>query len=315
MKKNLSICMTTFNRSMIMTDCLKAILTAANKYSVKVYVSDNCSTDDTVVQLKKLKNKFSNLEYFVQDENKGFDINLKTCIDMAESAFVWVMGDYSQIEGDALETIFSIIEKYGDELGAAYFNNYNRLHGLASQEYSNVNNLLKRVGWHITLLDTVVINKKILEDQCFKRYERTMFAYFGYFIEALCLSDKKILWIDKSLTKSIHKDKESLWVNKTFTVWSKYWVDLVMSLPPQISVTTKQNLIRDHSHKSGIFSIKSLLNMRDRGILSTKILQSVGLNYLYKSMGWRIIPCIFLALIPKLFINLTKTLYLRLRIK
>lgn len=93
----LSICIPTYNRSKCLEDCLKSIVSQfGNKEvfeQVEVIISDNASTDSTTEVVKKFQHTFSNIHYFKNDTNLGFDRNLILVVEKSSGEYCLTLGD------------------------------------------------------------------------------------------------------------------------------------------------------------------------------------------------------------------------------
>lgn len=113
---NLSIAIPTYNRCskvIHLLDFLESEILniPEDKYEIEIIVSDNCSSDNTVEQIKKHKlYKASQLKLNVNKENIGLVDNLKKLASLCDlnSEYIWYMGDddlfFSGIVLDVLES-------------------------------------------------------------------------------------------------------------------------------------------------------------------------------------------------------------------
>lgn len=111
----LSICIPTYNRSVHLANCLSSI--AANipgsHPGVQVCVSDNGSTDDTREVVEQAA-KAVRIKYSRNSANLGYAPNLLRVIEMAESEFVWVIGDDDMLMPRAVERVLRLLEEQGE---------------------------------------------------------------------------------------------------------------------------------------------------------------------------------------------------------
>ena len=109
MKKRLSICIPTFNRSTYLRETLDSILPQATK-EIEVVVSDNASTDSTGELIRSIHGKFPNFVYFRWPKNMGPDENYQKVIDLASGDYCWFLGSDDQIRPRSVERVLSLIE-------------------------------------------------------------------------------------------------------------------------------------------------------------------------------------------------------------
>ncbi len=107
----LSICIPTYNRSHYLKRCLDNIVEHFKqnpelKNMVEVVVSDNCSTDETGVIVHSFAEKIPLLVYTRNQENIGFDRNIKEVVTKASGRYCWYLGDDDLIIPGALKVVF-----------------------------------------------------------------------------------------------------------------------------------------------------------------------------------------------------------------
>lgn len=112
----LTIAIPTYNRSNYLDLCLKRIfeeietLSINNRCLVKVYVSDNASTDETHNVISKYAVKyFDFITIVVNDSNIGGDRNIVQCYESANTPYVWILGDDDVILPGGLGVILSAL--------------------------------------------------------------------------------------------------------------------------------------------------------------------------------------------------------------
>ena len=89
MKKILTIAIPTFNAGKNLERAIKScqnIKIPINNY--EILIVDNCSTDDSIDNIKTLKNKFENLIIIKNEKNIGRIENWNACIDNANGRFL-----------------------------------------------------------------------------------------------------------------------------------------------------------------------------------------------------------------------------------
>jgi len=113
MKHDLAIVIPTFNRASFLEETLKTVFSEISRYPnrvILVYVSDNCSTDNTESIVKNYLDQ--GIKYNCNKFNLGFDANVDASILLAESAkYVLVLSDDDFLVEDSLSHYFSLIEK------------------------------------------------------------------------------------------------------------------------------------------------------------------------------------------------------------
>jgi len=91
---------------------------------VKIIVSDNDSSDDTLLKVNELTNKYNFITVKKNSVNLGLIGNLESLIEYVKSEYIWFLSDDDKIEKGAINNIVTAINKYGPEyLFLNYYNN------------------------------------------------------------------------------------------------------------------------------------------------------------------------------------------------
>jgi len=106
----ISICIPTYNRATHLRNCLNSIVRNRVNGNVdfQVCVSDNCSTDETE-QVVRCAQKDIDIKYHKNVENIGIPRNFINVVDMADSEFVWLIGDDDLLMPSAIENLAKLI--------------------------------------------------------------------------------------------------------------------------------------------------------------------------------------------------------------
>jgi glycosyltransferase involved in cell wall biosynthesis len=116
-KNLLCICIPTFNRAhrlkKTLNDLYDEISTSKNKGSISVYVSNNGSTDDTVVIIEEACKTFQRrgiaISYDSFSNNQGFDRNVMRCYEKCNSDYLWFFSDDDNLIPGAADVIVNDI--------------------------------------------------------------------------------------------------------------------------------------------------------------------------------------------------------------
>lgn len=131
-KKNqplLTIAIPTYNRAKYLDLCLSKIseeisaLNNDNREAVKVYISNNASTDDT----EEIVHKFQKIipvkfEYVTNQENIGGECNVIQCYLAANTPYIWVLGDDDVILPLGLQRVLDVLKF--QQVDVMYLKNY-----------------------------------------------------------------------------------------------------------------------------------------------------------------------------------------------
>lgn len=100
----LSVAIPTFERALILEDCLARLSPELDRIAgdVEVIVSDNASTDDTFGVVAAAGELDHRIRYACMDENRGGYANFRNCVRLARGDLIVCLADDDTIIGEAL---------------------------------------------------------------------------------------------------------------------------------------------------------------------------------------------------------------------
>lgn len=118
MNKLLTIAIPTFNRSTILNQKLAWLAQELKGFEseCEIFVSDNCSTDNTEEVIQSWQKTFSNItfNYKINRQNIGLMRNFTACLQAATSKYVWVIADDHAIQQNTLAYVVQNLQAYPD---------------------------------------------------------------------------------------------------------------------------------------------------------------------------------------------------------
>lgn len=181
-KPLLSICIPTYNRVHYLKECLDCIVCQFKDKKVynqvEMVISDNASKDDTQKLVEEYQKDFSNIRYFRNSDNLGFDRNVDSVITKSGGNFCWTMSDDDIMKKSALSFILDVIKRY-PEISYIGINPANASdkeeirYYKSGKEFISSKALLPPDG----LLSHCIINKKFLPRDRKKYYGNYWFHY------------------------------------------------------------------------------------------------------------------------------------------
>jgi abequosyltransferase len=125
----LTIAVPTYNRARYLELCLERIykeianLSEAQRFLVKVYVSDNASQDDTSKIIAKYQELLAGrFEGWRNSDNIGPDYNFVQCYDSATTPYIWIIGDDDVLLSGGLKMVLDVL--MAEDVDILYVNNY-----------------------------------------------------------------------------------------------------------------------------------------------------------------------------------------------
>lgn len=173
----LTIAIPTYNRAEYLDLCLRRIdedvnsLSACQRKLVKIYVSNNASTDDTEeVAHKYLRVATVEFEIVKNLENIGGECNVAQCYLSAKTPYVWVLGDDDIILSGGLLIILNILQK--QEVDVLYLNGYAYSDSYLDEpkrgrgkkgivEYSNALKFVKDTHVMLTFISALIVRSGV----------------------------------------------------------------------------------------------------------------------------------------------------------
>lgn len=265
-----SLTIPTYNRARFLDACLEYHIPLARKYNVKIFISDNASTDNTEEIVRKRIEEYPLIFYSKNKKNIGPDEGFEKALKFSDTKYAWLLGDTYKIPPEGLSYLLELLKLNPKSYDLIVFNCANRVQDVPNQDYADPNKLLCDLAWHMTCLSVLVYSQRLIKKSNFRRYENTNFIQIGIIFEYLTSDNflvhwKKSLSVDAITLPGIEKTS---WENYTFEIWTERWANFIFSLPPIYTLTNKINAIKSHGVKSSLFSFKGLLILRDLGILN-----------------------------------------------
>jgi hypothetical protein len=232
------------------------------------------------------------------------------------------LGDSSLIDEEGLDYIYELISN-NKKYDALIVNQSDGAKGIPSdgvknipeKDYSDRNQLLSDLGWHMTLLSTYIFSKSIINFGNFKRYYDSYFVHMGILFEYIADKDFIVHWIDKPIIYRIKKMdgeiKKSYFGLSGFEIWTKVWSNLVFSLPVSYNLETKLKCIKDLSEKTGILQFTILLDERSLNNLNYKIYKQYS-QFLSIPVKYPKIVILFISILPIKLLLILKIIYRKL---
>ena len=145
MKKLLTVAIPTYNRAKLLNTQLSWLAHAVKGFEdeIEIFVSDNCSTDNTQEVIKKWKAALNNVTFnsCKNAENIGVMKNIHQCLISASTKYVWTIGDDDPIQDRAISYTINKFKQYDDvSLLLLNFSGRNQLTGEPEHPHTIVGN-------------------------------------------------------------------------------------------------------------------------------------------------------------------------------
>ena len=160
--KLLSFCVPTFNRVGTLLTMLERVIHDPDfDEEVEIIISDNCSTDDTEQQVRRIASKYANVKYYRNKENVK-DKNFYLALSRGEGRYLKLLNDYVTFKNGSLKVMKDYIRKYENQDVNLFFYSNLRSPHRASKEvvFENVDSFVHDINNKITWIANFGIWKK-----------------------------------------------------------------------------------------------------------------------------------------------------------
>ncbi|MDA9983887.1 glycosyltransferase [Porticoccaceae bacterium] len=170
----LTICIPTYNRSRYLASTLDRLIYSLSDFlgeRVFIFVSDNCSDDDTGSVLRRYSDQYPFIEVFTHVKNNGWSNNFQFCYRKCETEFIWLLSDDDMPVDVVIQKIIDhlffaspsilILRPYGydcDDL-REYPGYLSSPLELCEIEIGNINSLIEKCGLNTTLISSLIFKK------------------------------------------------------------------------------------------------------------------------------------------------------------
>jgi abequosyltransferase len=311
----LSIAIPTYNRSKFLDATLEYHIPILSKYDIPIIIRDNNSTDNTEEIIKNWMKIYDYIDYKKNETNIGADKNFELALLDSDTKYVWLLGDSYKINKESIDLIYK--KSITSEIDYFIFNLDNRVIGIPSKTYSNSNQVLYDLGWHMTCMASLVYSRRSLIASKFRRYYDTNFLQLGIILEYIALNEFNLLW-ESNLSVSplkIRGVQKNSWQARTLDVWVYCWTNFIFSLPAIYQLDIKLKVIKEHNDKANLFLFRKIIKLRLMNFLNLGILSKYS-KFFNASLSKRTIFYMYLLsfspkLIFKVFYYLYRKFYLR----
>lgn len=265
--KNISIVIPTFQRSEILAKNLPLIISRIRQYSIQIFISDNSHDDKTKDLIKKLNTNYKFIYYEKNLKDIGHDKNSIYVLQVPKTNYVWLLGDGLEILENGIEKVLKVIETYNP--GLISVNVIGRNLNIKSRLIKKSTEVFSTFGWHMTLTGCTIYSRKAINSIRYKSIMKCKnFPQIPLMFNFLN-KNEHFYWINDKLL--LPSRKKGYWTNKVFSIFLK---DLEFSFNsltyyPKI---LQDKVFLDHSLNTDIFGFFSLLALRSKNAINSKLI-------------------------------------------
>ena len=273
----LSICIPTFNGEEKLKKCLGKYLPDLISNNIRVYISDNASTDNTRSVIESYAKRYPNIHYHRNSTNVGVECNHEIVLKLSNTKYSWLMGDDDGLIGEELPSLLSALKDTDYDFVIVNGGNYNDITKKVTKRiiipdnikiYGQCNEFIEELGWHIIWMSCQIFNQKSISQLNYNKFRGSQIPQCLYILDCISDSDKKILYWPKPI---IFHQILSGYRKDTFEIFAKNSYEYIMALSNNYKDSAKLKCIKDIARKPGVFSLKQLLIYRAQGYFDYSI--------------------------------------------
>lgn len=302
----LTISVITRNRSQFLKKGLFEMFEGIKENNLILNIFDNNSETDreTYKIYEELKKQYEKVFYYGTNKELSYPENCKRAFEkFNDSDYSLIIGDSNYISKENLEDILNILKTKRYDILVL---NSGRVKDIkTNKEYIDKQEFFEELTWHCTLIGSTIYKKEFLETAInrgiYKKYTGNDFFQLGILLEGLYYKENcKAFFIQKKSLIPVKIPKESYWRKNTFKTFGEDWIEFIEMLPQGLK--NKEEVIKSHGIKSGLFSIKGFIYLREKNYFNLNFLKEEK-KIILKLTN---IPYIYLLIICLIPINVLK---------
>lgn len=309
MRKILSICIPTYNGGNYLKYNVNKLIGLSLKYNFDICVSDNASTDGTQEFMLKLVSKYDFVKYHRNNENMGFANNTDYVLKMADTEYVWLLGDDDEILEDGLIKVIKVLNEYKPNICVVNGNSgEKRVKDIQSKLYMDKNKVLADLGEHMSWISSLIWSKKLINNIKISNIKNNAFPHLIEIFRYLNYNCN-LYWLNYIVVK-VQQNVQARYQKKFLNYFIKDWY-LITTQIGKYDSNAKQSFIRKGTERS--FSLMIVLKIRYLDILNDKSLSKIKYElkffpkklyiYLYVVSKIPISLLIFIRKVKRVLIN------------
>lgn len=263
--EQLAIAIPTYNRVDILKEDLLYMMEEIKQYNIPIYISDDSTNNQTELMIEELKKEYEFIYYHKNSPSLGHDKNCFATLRLPTEKYIWYLGDSMMIERKAISMVMELIEN--NEYDFIVVGRDCKNVELSSREFFNAKEVFSELSWHLTLTGVTIYKRKIIEK--LKRSSLCKnFPQTSIILNAIC--EKCNLYYESKAIILLNKKKVSYWNTTIFEVFAKDWANFIYALPDFYTENEKKKVIKSHSMRTGLFSIRAMVGYKILGYFNLK---------------------------------------------
>ena len=241
----LSILMPVYNVGDVLEEYLPKLLDITKGYDIEIIIGDNNSNDNTQQVLEKYSDK---IKYFKNEKNIGGSGNCLKLLSLAKGKYSICIGKNRIFNKELFSKLINLLET--SDYDFISVNSPYRVQ-LPSKLYTDINDILDNLGWHLTLVSSIIFNKRVLKDiQEYEKYIKSELVHSAILYHCVLNKNSKVYFDSRPFVDGFnHKNSASQWMGEVVVYMAKM-VDLMTELKGDIKKESRYKWIKDLSGKN-----------------------------------------------------------------
>ncbi len=303
-RARLAICLPTYNRCELLAKSLAELISVVGPHRIPIHVSDNHSDDATGAVVQSLQARYDLLHYSRCDAPMPVDDHFRRVLALPSAEYCWLFGDHYRIVGSReLDTLLACLD---DGFDFIVLNAEERVFGIPTQTFTQQEEVLRLLGWHMTMMTSLVYRADLLEKMNFCRFRGTHFIQTLSIFEYLDGADFRLRWLSDVIVGAVREAAPNNWQPRALDIFVRSWFVGIMSLPPGYGYEAKVRALRAHTDNTLLFSFKNLLHLRSLGAITFRRARAYARELPYVFDRRRIVFLYLLLLLPVAFVRALK---------
>lgn len=192
-KPILSICIPTWNRAKFLEQSLIRFseqIDGVDSSELELYVSDNCSDDNTPEIVNKYIANGLPIRYNRNEKNLGAAGNFVKCMQWASGKYILLLGDDDILKQGALKYILDILR--GKDYGLIHLNQRIKSEG-EPVVYTDLEEFLKKISFWFTFMSGSIFRKDIVAQIEAEKYIGTHLLQMPYYLTSATKEKENLL--------------------------------------------------------------------------------------------------------------------------
>lgn len=275
-----------------------ALIEIVAEARIPIYVSDNSSDDETGAVIQALRGRYSLLHYSRSRDNLGPDQNFERALQMADAKYKWLFGDHYHIEScESLRHLLGILEQ--EDFDLVTLNARDRVTSVSSRVFTDKDEVLAVLGWHLTMLTSLIFSRRFCAALNFSRFEGTFLSQTLALFEQLADKPFRLYWVHQATIGGHPVSSSSSWHPRAFEIFVRDWFYGVMSLPPTYGIEAKRQALVSHAANVWLFSFRGMVYLRSLNAIRPSLVKRHLILLPFVLPKLRIVYLLLSLLVPR----------------